>query len=376
MNFLHRALSLQEGLSSLPTEDLGFESFDSKEQHSVRVSKFLQEEIKNESFEFKQRILEEFEGFGPLAPLLSDEGITEIIVNGPQEIWFEVQGHLIRHNDCFVSEITFENIIEKICHESKVQFNLERPYCDGRFRNFRLHLVSKELTQNFHSITLRRQASSPWTLDKLADSKWSDPMGMSCLREIVDSHKNFLVVGETGSGKTSVLNSCLQSIPKNERVVVIEDTSEIALPNEISTKIVVRTDCNRILPDILLSDLVKQSLRMRPDRLVVGEVRGAEAKDLLMALSTGHHGSMGTLHANSAQQAILRLEMLVQLGAPDWSLQTIRRLLSLSLNSIVVVGKNLQGQRKLKSIHNIAGLEDSGLLLDTIFESVEPNEFS
>jgi pilus assembly protein CpaF len=160
----------------------------------------------------------------------------------------------------------------------------------------------------------------------------------------------------------------LQELPQNERVVVLEDTAEIVIPNDASTRLLTRHDSHGLLPTVDLTELLRQSLRMRPDRLVVGEVRSAEAKDLLLALSTGHQGSMGTLHASSASQAILRLEMLVQLGAPHWSLTTIRRLLGLSLNGIVVVGRNAQGERKLQSIYELSAVEETGVLLDPVFQ--------
>jgi pilus assembly protein CpaF len=369
MNFLHRALRLQDGIHELPTEDIGFENLDSKEQHSVRVTKFIEDEIKNETPEFQHRIKEEFQGFGPLSVLLADEEITEIVITGCQDIWFEKHGQLIKHNDFFASTITFENIIEKICVEAKTQFNLERPFCDGKFRSFRLHLASNEITQNVHTLSLRRQSTTPWTFSRLCEKGWCDPIGLDAIRNLIEQRKNFLVVGETGSGKTSVLNACLQYLQPNERVVVIEDTSEIQIPNSASTKMITRQDCHKVLPEISLNDLVKQSLRMRPDRLVVGEVRGAEAKDLLLALSTGHSGSLGTLHASSAQQALLRLEMLIQMGAPTWSLLTIRRLLHLSLHAIVVVAKDSKGSRYLKSVNEISGLEESGFLWETLYES-------
>lgn len=371
MSFLQRALKLQSDIQNLPNEDIGFENLDNKEQHSVRISNLIKNETEQDSIEIQERVLQEFEGCGPLESLLQDNSITEIIVNGVDQIWYERDGRLEKHSDQFASQITFENTIERICADAKVQFNIERPFCDGRYKNFRVHLISSEITKTSHALTLRRQATSPWTLEKLLQSNWCDTGAMETLRSWLSSHKNFLVIGETGCGKTSVLNSCLQELNANERVVVIEDTSEITIPNSVSTKLLSRQDCNGLLPEVSLTDLVKQSLRMRPDRLIVGEVRGGEAKDLLLALSTGHRGSMGTMHASNAHQALLRLEMLVQLGAPHWGLNTIRRLLSLSLDGIIVVGRNIHNQRKLKSLHQISCLEETGFLLDCVYESTD-----
>ena len=152
----------------------------------------------------------------------------------------------------------------------------------------------------------------------------------------------------------------------NERVILIEDTQELALPNSASTRLLTRKDAQGVLPIIDQMELVKQSLRMRPDRIVMGEIRGAEAKDLLMALSTGHSGSFATLHATDPQQALLRLEMLIQLGASFWSLEAIRNLIFLSLQNVIVVGRSPSGVRVLKGIYVLSSRETSGILVERL----------
>ncbi len=368
MNFLQKALKIQSEIQNLPVENIGFQTLESRAQSSVRISQVISDETKDLDWHDQARLQNEFEDVGPLAILMADESVSEIIVNALDQIWFERRGQLHRLDDRFASELTFQNFVERVCQESKVQVSVERPFCDGRFRNFRLHLVSSELTKSGFILTLRRQSTNPWTLNRLLEGGWTSEQGMEILKQWIERKKSFLVVGETGSGKTSVLNACLQSLPRNERVVVLEDTAEIVVPNEASTRLLTRHDSHGLLPTVDLTELLRQSLRMRPDRLVVGEVRGAEAKDLLLALSTGHQGSMGTLHASSASQAILRLEMLVQLGAPHWSLTTIRRLLGLSLNGIIVVGRNENGDRRLHSICELSAVEETGILLDPIYQ--------
>ncbi len=368
MSFLEKALKIQTEIQSLPLETLGYHSLESAQQSSVRIAQLISDQSKDLEEDLQSRLRIEFEGDGPLASLLSDEEITEIIVNRIDQIWFEKNGRLHRHEDRFVSELTYKNFLERLHQEARVQPSMERPFCDGQFRNFRLHLASSAVTKGNDLLTLRRQASNPWTLDKLENQGWSSSRGVELIRDWISSHKNFLIVGETGSGKTSVLSSCLQEIPFSERVVILEDTPEVVIPNPASTRLLTRNDSHGLLPDIDLVNLLRQSLRMRPDRLVVGEVRGGEAKDLLLALSTGHQGSLGTLHASSARQALLRLEMLVQLGAPQWNLMTIRRLIGLSLQGIAVVGRNSKGQRKLKSLHEISAVEETGVLLDSIHQ--------
>lgn len=368
MTFLQRALKIQTEIQNLPLETMGFQDLASKQQSSVRISQIIANEAEDLGSDLQKRLRNEFDGAGPLEPLLEDESVTEIMINSLDQIWYERDGALQLLKDRFVSELTYQNFIERLCQEAKAQVSLERPFCDGKVRSFRMHLVSSELTGSGFLLTLRRQSSNPWTLDRLKGSSWSTDTGIQILKMWLQRKKNFLVVGETGSGKTSVLSACLQELPSSERVVILEDTSEIPVPNSASVKLLTRVDCHGLLPNMDLTELLRQSLRMRPDRLVVGEVRSAEAKDLLLALSTGHQGSIGTLHASSAHQAILRLEMLVQLGAPHWSLQTIRRLLGLSLNGIVVVGRGPQGQRKLKSIHELSAVEETGVLLDPIHQ--------
>ena len=182
---------------------------------------------------------------------------------------------------------------------------------------------------------------------------------------MIRQQENLLFIGPTGCGKTTVLGACLRELRGDERAVIIEDTDELARPNSASTTLLTRGPFTPALPEVTLTDLVRQSLRMRPSRLVMGEVRGAEAKDLLLALATGHSGSLGTLHASEPRQALLRLEMLVQLGAPQWSVQAVRQLIQLSVDGLVVCG-NEGGHRRLEGIFKVAALESFGFLLDPV----------
>lgn len=368
MTFFEAAKRIQKEIQTLPMEDIGYQSLESKKTSSVQISSLIQKESQSLDSTTQNRILHEFEGWGPIQPLLEDETVTEIMVNSSNDIWFEKEGQLHSLGDSFISALTFENFLDRVYQESKTQVSIERPFADGVFKNFRIHIVAPPLSSSV-LMTLRRQSRNPWNFDRLGLEGWADLDGIQLLQKWVQEKRNFLVVGETGSGKTSVLSACLQNIPQDQRTVILEDTSEIPIPNSASLKLLTRTDCHGVLPDVSLTELVRQSLRMRPDRLVVGEVRGAEAKDLLLALSTGHEGSMGTLHASSPHQALFRLEMLVQLGAPQWSLDTIRRLLKLSLYGIVLVGRDSDKKRKLISIHEISSVENNGLLTDCIYQN-------
>ncbi len=315
----------------------------------------------------QSRMLEEFMGCGPLKPLLEDETLTEIIVNGPFQIWYEKSGTLLAHDDRFTSLLTYTNFLERVCLEAQIQVTLDQPTADGKWLNFRLHISGSYLTKEHTVLCLRRHPKIPWNFEKLEAQGWCSDEGRRLFEEIVARRENFLIVGSTGSGKTSVLNACLQLLEPNQRVVAIEDSDELILPNQVSTKLLTREDPFGVLRTIDQSFLVKQALRMRPDRIVMGEVRGVEAKDFLMALSTGHQGSMGTLHASHPRQALIRLEMLIQMGAPHWALSAIRQLIFLSLKHIIITGRDKEKKRVLQGIYEISSLEDTGFLIERLF---------
>ena len=332
------------------------------------LKKIIESELTSYDIDFKNRILSEFLNDGPLDKLLQDENITEVIVNSPSHIWYEKQGQLHKHTECFLSELTYNNFISRLCMEAKKEITLDTPFTDGSWRNFRLHIIAPPLTENNTHLTLRRQSKVVWSIERLEQAQFISAEQAQWLNEQIKNKKNLLIIGCTGSGKTSLINGCLQKVAKNERVLCIEDTSELVCPNEASSKLLTRTDTRKQLTNYDQNDLLRQTLRMRPDRLVLGEIRGEEAKDFLLLLSTGHRGSLSSLHASSAREALWRLEMLVQMATPQWSLNTIRRLIALSLHYIVFVEK-ADGFRKVHSAHEIKSYEENiGFVLSSIFE--------
>lgn len=347
-----------------PAELVEIDSFQGDQDHRARA--IVETELATESPEIVARIREEYFGSGPLAAAIEAEDVTEIIVNGPGEVWLELSGRLERHHDTFLSELTFRNFLLRACRETGLQTSLDCPFVDGQWRDFRLHLITSPLTPTSSVLTLRRHPRNPWRLHELERRGWAPPEALACLRQLLERKLNFLIVGCTGSGKTSVLNACLQELGANERCILIEDTNELTVPNGSSTKLLTRKDANHLLRDVDQTELLRQSLRMRPDRIVMGEIRGPEAKDLLMAFATGHAGCIGTLHAETARQALLRLEMLIQLGAAQWNLHAVRTLILLSLNAIVVVKRDSEGQRRLEGIYQLTSLEDVGFLLEKL----------
>ena len=328
---------------------------------SLKLSSFLQDYHP----QIRARIESELFDSGPLRDLIENQEITEIIVQGPENIFFEYRGQWETHNDHFLSHWTFKNFVHRLFESCKVETNFAHPATDGQWMNFRLHAIQPPLVSDYHHLSFRRQPVNPWSFNKLLDRNFLTPRQIDILSELIKSRKNFLVVGPTGSGKTSLLNAVLSEIPKSQRSVLIEDTRELQPTNPFDVRLLTRTDPLQRYQDFSIADLIRQSLRMRPDRLIVGEVRGGEAKDLLMAMSTGHEGSMGTLHAASAREALYRLEFLIQTGAPQWQIESIRRLIHLTLSHILVVGFD-DNRRLLKQIVRITSLESCGFLLEEV----------
>lgn len=319
------------------------------------------------SSENKKRIEEELFGYGPIETLVHRPLINEIIINNRNHIAYEEEGRMNLLKDSFLSDLTFNNIVEKLSTEASLTVNLKKPFAEGKWRDFRIHIIRPPLVEKDFHVILRRHPKHLWTLDKLLEKSWAPPEAINILKNFIREKYNFLIAGPTSSGKTSVLNACLQELPKTERIVTIEDANEIILPNPVSLKLLTQTAPESALALIGQDELVRQSLRLRPDRIVMGEVRGKEARDLLLALSSGHRGSIGTLHSETHKQALWKLETLTQIGAPQWQSTTIQRLLFSSLQGVVIVTR-IHNLRLLKGIYRITGLEPTGFLFESLFE--------
>ncbi|MCY4512969.1 MAG: ATPase, T2SS/T4P/T4SS family [Bdellovibrionales bacterium] len=323
--------------------------------------------VQQSSPENKNRIEEELFGYGPLEALIHRPYINEIIINNQKHIAYEEEGTIHLLEDSFLSYLTFNNIVEKLSTEASLTVNLKKPFAEGKWKDFRIHITRPPLVEKDFHVILRRHPKNIWTLEKLLSKSWAPPEAIDILKDFIKEKLNFLIVGPTSSGKTSVLNACLQELSQKERIITIEDASEIVLPNPVSLKLLTQTAPESSLALIDQNELVRQSLRLRPDRIVMGEVRGGEAKDLLLALTSGHRGSIGTLHSETHQQALWKLETLAQIGAPQWQSSTIQRLLFSSLQGVVVVSRR-GNLRLLKGIYRITGLEPTGFLFESLFE--------
>lgn len=295
--------------------------------------------------------------------IMRHNSFSELIWLSHNKLIVDDNGFLRSIPSPFQNDLDYEKFVDHVFAEAKIHCNVEKPFTHGRFREYRVQFCRGEIHHGSHTISFRKLQPMSWTLERLNDLDWCTPAQMRCLQEMISRRENFLVVGPTSSGKTTVLGTLIRAVSENERCLVLEDTDELGLPNEKSSKLLTRLDPNGSLPEIDLSELIRISLRLRPDRLVVGEVRGAEAMSLLVALSTGHAGSAGTLHAKDAKQALMRLEMLVQMGAPQWSTDLIRKLMLQTIQTVVVCGIN-NGKRKLQGIYRVFALESSGFILE------------
>jgi len=332
------------------------------ESKDAQFKKILNIEIQNLDFRIKTRILNELEKLGPLEKLISDEDITEILVNGPSCVLFEKNGCLQKSTDCFFDTSTYNQCIERISQMCNSYMNKEKPFIEAQIGTLRFTLIYSDLSRGQHLLSIRKQPKDIWTLQKLSSINWCTDPQLELIQKILKTQKNFLFAGGTSSGKTSALQALINELPENERLVIIEDTQELRLCNLVSLSLLTRADILNKNNDVTMTDLLKRALRLRPDRLVVGEIRGAEATNLLMALATGHDGSFGSMHAKSAAEALLRLEMLIQMGAPQWSLQSIRRLIGLTVEYIFIVEKK-NGLRRLEGIYQISSVEETGITL-------------
>ncbi|AGH94841.1 ATPase, T2SS/T4P/T4SS family [Pseudobdellovibrio exovorus] len=312
------------------------------------------------------RIYNELNDLGPLNQLLADGSITEILVNSPHEIFYERNSRLFQHDDHFFSVQTYNAALERLAHRCGTYLNRDKPFVEGNYKNIRVTIVFNEVSRGFHLLSLRIQPSLPWTLTSLAKNQWCTEQQVTQIRQTLSHRHNFLVIGPTGSGKTSFMQALLNEFKPNlQRLVVIEDTQELHLPNAVSVSLLTREDPSGLVSNVNMDHLLKRALRLRADRLVVGEIRSDEARTLLMTLATGHAGSFGSLHASTAAEALLRLEMLIQMGAPQWSLSSIRRLIQLCVHSLFVV-ENQNGKRRLEGQYQISSLEEHGFTLSRL----------
>jgi len=318
----------------------------------------LIEEIKNELL-----------GLGPLEPLLWDDEITDILVNGHSQIYVEKRGKLHATDVKFQDDQHLMLIIDRIVSQVGRRVDEASPMVDARLPDgSRINAIIPPLALDGPSLSIRRFGRKRYNIEDLVEKKTLVPEIVDFLRTIVKARLNVLVCGGTGSGKTTMLNCLSLFIPPDERIVTIEDSAELMLQQPHVVRLETRPANVEGKGEVSQRDLVKNTLRMRPDRIIVGEVRGGEVFDMLQAMSTGHDGSIATVHANTPRDAMGRLEMMMLLSGVSIPQRAMRQQIASALNIIVHVSRLSDGTRKIMRISEISGMEGEMVMMQDLFE--------
>lgn len=318
-------------------------------------------------------VTESVGGLGILGKIITDTDITEVMINGYNWIFVEKSGKLMQLDEHFESDEDLIRIVQKFVSEMDRTIDAGNPIVDARLEDgSRVHVVFPPVALSGPTVTIRRFPKNPMTMEKLLGYGAITPEAVDFLRKLVVSRHNIFIAGGTGSGKTTFLNALSNFIPQWERVITIEDSAELQIrnvPNLVSLE--TRKANSKEANEITIRDLIKASLRMRPDRIIVGEVRGEEALDMLQAMNTGHDGSLSTGHANSPEGMLSRLETMVLTGSADLPLDAIRMQISSAVDYIVHLSRLRDFSRKVMSITEVTGYENGRIILNPIYEFKE-----
>ncbi len=315
-----------------------------------------------------QEIVAEAVGYGPIHALLLDAGISEIMVNGPESVYIERSGKLEKTEIVFRDDAHVLHVIEKIVAPLGRRIDESMPMVDARLPDgSRVNAIIPPLALNGPSITIRKFSRDPFTIDNLTDFGSLSPEMAAFLEVAVMGRLNLIVSGGTGSGKTTTLNVLSAFIPEGERIVTIEDAAEIRLGQDHVITLEARPPNIEGKGAITIRELVRNSLRMRPDRIVVGEVRSGEALDMLQAMNTGHDGSLTTAHANTPRDLLSRLETMVMMAGMDLPARAIREQIASAIDLIVQQNRLRDGRRVITHITEVQGMEGDVVVLQDIF---------
>lgn len=302
-------------------------------------------------------VYSEIHGDGPLEGLLQDPSCKDIIINGASSIFVDRGDGLKKIDVHFISELSYESWVLRTAHDAGRRLDLQNPICHATLKNgARFHAVLPPIANQKTSVAIRRLKSAPLDEKAALEAKWLDEKSLVILRRGIQERKNILIAGGTGSGKTSLLNFLCQYMPSHERLITIEDTIELTPRLENCVQLQSREANADGIGKITVRELLASALRMRPDRIIVGECRGSEVIDMLQAFNTGHPGSLSTIHANSALEALKRLELLALLGAQNLSVEGIREWIHTSIDLIVYVTRFSNGIRAVSEIYQKTGL--------------------
>jgi len=307
-------------------------------------------------------------GLGPLEPLLQDPDIADILVNGPNQVYIEKHGKLERTEVAFKDDDHLMSVIERIVSKVGRRVDESSPLVDARLPDgSRVNVIISPLSLDGPAVSIRRFGISPLKMENLIENQSLTEDMARTFGGMIKARLNILVSGGTGAGKTTLLNILSASIPDTERIVTIEDSAELILQQEHVVRLETRPPNIEGKGTVTQRDLVRNALRMRPDRIIVGEVRGGEALDMLQAMNTGHDGSISTIHANSPRDALARLETMVLMAGYDLPARAIREQMSSALDVMIQVARLSDGTRKIVKVSEVTGMEGDVLVMQDIF---------
>lgn len=329
----------------------------------------IPEDLKKQIFD---QVMNDILGYGPIQILLDDPDVSEIMVNGPKKIFIEKKGQLTRANVAFDDDDHVVRIIERIILPLGRRVDADSPTVDARLPDgSRVNAVVRPVAIDGPSITIRKFRKDKLKAEDLVNYGSMTQSMADFLQACVKARFNIVISGGTGSGKTTLLNVMSGFIPENERIITIEDAAELQLQQDHVMRMETKSANSDGLGAVTIRELVKNSLRMRPDRIVVGEVRGGEALDMLQAMNTGHDGSLTTVHSNSPRDALSRMETLVLMAGLDLPLKVVRQQISSAIDVIVQQTRLKDGQRKVTAITEVAGMEGDLVVLTDVFKFVQ-----
>ncbi|MDF2534661.1 MAG: putative secretion ATPase [Bacillales bacterium] len=344
------------------------------------IEKLVLRETKNTFFSINQklnmvkRLFSQYRGLGLLDQILDDEEITEIMINGPNNIFIEKNGKLGKLSSTFESVQNLEDTIQRIVGLSGREVNQAQPIVDTRLQNgSRVNVVLPPIALNGPIMTIRKFSEKPMTISQLINYGSITEEIAHFLEKLVKAKYNIFISGGTGSGKTTFLNALSNFIPKDERIITIEDSAELQIAGVKNlVRLETRNENSSGNGKVTIRDLIKSSLRMRPERIIVGEVRGEEALDMLQAMNTGHDGSISTGHANSTKDMLSRLETMVLTGSSGFPIKAVRQQITSAIDIIIHLSRLRDKSRKVIEITEIE-IQDGEYILNKLYEFIEDN---